>query len=314
MKPTSHMPKNIAPTTPVPSCSSNIDRHLAATKGLLRSLSLVLALSMTAATAQSASNATKYMFVPGHGLTGKSGNAEFITTDQLILECKNTGPWMRFVEREYDWGDLQDDGPKNTNKPGSFIYGNDALGNPKGISEIIDDANKCYDKGLKLRVMLMHKFAHLPKFLTFPSDETHDGNLATVISRDPKSNLPVDYNIKLDQDIVLTHLKNLYAAVIAEFKKPEIGNARSAFYGFVIQEHAFGTSSYWNTSTQKLWVDNLIKFHTWLAGNGRLFNFGSSTIIVGEDRAFRSGKGWRRGNFRRSGSRGRRILSSESLS
>jgi len=244
----------------------------------------VLAFAATTMIATAATNVTKYLFVPGHGLTAKSGDWKNTTTEELINECHKTGPWMQFVEREYFWGDLQKDWPANES---GIIKGKDANGKPMGISKIIADAKLCADAKpkLKLRVMLMHKFADLPRFLTYPSDTENDGNLATVTKRapkpttpqDPPEGTPLEYNIKLDNSTVLSHLQKLYKAVIEEFKKPENEDARNAFYGFVIQEHAFGNSDYWNDATRDAWVTNLIAFHTWLAKDDQLLNFAPST-------------------------------------
>lgn len=205
---------------------------------------------------------TDYLFVPGHGLTKKSANPA-ITTDELIAECKNTGRWMRFVEREYPWKALQADGSPDTNEPGPYISGTDDRGSPIGISEIIADAKKCAAAGLKLRVMLMHKFVPLPGFLT--------RNQAYAVPITSINGLPAAYNIKLDRPEVLRFLEALYQRVIDEFKKPGNETARDAFYGFIIQEHAFGSSPYWTPATRTRWVDNLIRFNRYLAAELRDF-------------------------------------------
>jgi len=218
------------------------------TLGLLVVVSLI---PMTAARAQS-----DYLLVPGHGLTnrtdGRASNA--ITIDDLIRECQATGPWMRFIEREYDWDELQGSGPGNT--PGEF-----KLGNP-GIGRIVAEAIACKNAGLKLRVMLTHKFSALPQFLT-RGWKYATGDQTT----EPRETS----NIKLDMPEVLQFLENLYTAVISELKKS--AEARDAFYGFVIQEHEVGTSSYWTTGTRGAWIENLKAFHLWLAG--REWNPGS---------------------------------------
>ena len=267
-------------------------RHPLTRLAALSRSSVLLALCCSLGSVSQA--ATDYLFVPGHGLTAKSKNAATITTQNLIDECKATGPWMTFVEREYAWADLQNDGPVGTNTPGSFITGVDALGNPKGISKIVDDAKKCAAApggGLKLRVMLMHKFAALPRFLTYPASAstTVDGKYAVVIARDANTGAPTNYNIKLDyQDshgaVVLQYLEALYQKVIDELKKPGNETARDAFYGFVIQEHAFGTSTYWTNTTRTNWVSNLLLFHDYLAAH--LVNFAPSTTASKPHRLF----------------------------
>ena len=210
-----------------------------------------------------------YLLIPGHGLTnrtdGRASNA--VTIGELIRECQATGPWMRFIEREYDWAELQDSGPGNT--PGDF-----KLGNP-GIGRIVAEASACNDAGLKLRVMLTHKFSSLPQFLT-RGWKYATGDQTT----EPKETS----NIKLDKPEVLGFLEELYRAVIAELRKSP--GASEAFYGFVIQEHEVGTSSYWTTERRSAWIENLMAFHLWLAGrdwqlqsnswvwaDGRLRNF-----------------------------------------
>ncbi len=193
----------------------------------------------------------------------------------LINECKNTGPWMQFVEREYFWSELQTDGPANSNTPGTYKYGN------PGIGRIVQEAKACYANGLKMRVMLMHKFATLPAYLTY--------NQKYAVSIGPGV---TDWNIKLDYvdsggaAVVLGYLKDLYQAVINELKKPGNENARDAFYGFNIQEHAFGTSAYWTAARQAKWVDHLIDFNLWLSQGGRLRNFAPNTASSKPHRLF----------------------------
>lgn len=211
---------------------------------------------------------TQYLFVPGHGLTNKSANPA-ITTEELIAECKDTGPWMRFVEREYAWKSLQADGAPGANQPGPYIVGTDARGRPIGISQIVADAKKCAAAGLKLRVMLMHKFAPIPAYLT--RGQTYAVPITTINGR------PAAYNIKLDRPEVLGFLEALYQRVIDEFKQPGNEAARDAFYGFIVQEHAFGNSPYWTAATRTQWVDNLIRFNQRLAAQLRDFAPGTPT-------------------------------------
>ena len=158
---------------------------------------VALLLGLLVVLASSVRADTRYLFVPGHGLTNKSANSA-ITTDELIAECKDTGPWMRFVEREYPWKALQADGAGGPNEPGPYLAGTNASGRPVGISEIIADAKKCAAAGLKLRVMLMHKFAPLPAYLT--RGQTYAVPISTINGR------PASYNIKLDRPEVLGFL------------------------------------------------------------------------------------------------------------
>lgn len=231
---------------------------------LLVAVFVILILALTTANAQS-----DYLLIPGHGLTnrtdGRASNA--VTIGELISECQSTGPWMRFIEREYDWAELQDSGSGNT--PGEF-----KLGNP-GIGRIVAEAAACNAAGLKLRVMLTHKFSSLPQFLT-RGWKYATGDQTT----DPKETS----NIKLDKPEVLGFLEDLYRTVISELRKSPA--ASGAFYGFVIQEHEVGTSSYWTADRRTAWIENLKAFHLWLAGrewnpglsawgwvDGRLHNF-----------------------------------------
>lgn len=208
-----------------------------------------------------ATNVSNYLFVSGHGLTSKSGDTS-TPLMTLINECKNTGPWMQFVEREYFWSELQADGPSNSNTPGAYKYGN------PGIGRIIQEAKICHQNGLKMRVMLQHKFATLPAYLTY------NEKYATRIGSKPHEwNIKLDFVDSLGNAVVLGFLKGLYQAVINEFKKTGNEDACDAFYGFVIQENAFGTSTYWNAARQDKWVDHLIQLNQWISEEGRLRNF-----------------------------------------
>ncbi len=227
---------------------------------LLVAVFVILILLVVPAHAQS-----DYLLIPGHGLTnrtdGRASNA--VTISELIRECQATGPWMRFIEREYDWAELQDSGVGNT--PGEF-----KLGNP-GIGRIVAEAVACNSAGLKLRVMLTHKFSSLPQFLT-RGWKYATGDQTT----DPKETS----NIKLDKPEVLGFLEDLYRTVISELRKSP--DASEAFYGFVIQEHEVGTSNYWTTERRAAWIENLKAFHVWLAG--RDWNPQSNTWVWAEGR------------------------------
>ncbi|MBP7140948.1 MAG: hypothetical protein KBA71_03495 [Opitutaceae bacterium] len=213
-----------------------------------------------------------YLLIPGHGLTnrtdGRASNA--VTIGELIRECQSTGPWMRFIEREYDWAELQDSGAGNT--PGEF-----KLGNP-GIGRIVAEAVACSQAGLKLRVMLTHKFSSLPQFLT-RGWKYATGDQTT----DPKETS----NIKLDKPEVLGFLEDLYRTVISELGKSP--GASEAFYGFVIQEHEVGTSNYWTTDTRSSWIENLKAFHLWLAGREWRPELNAWTWVDGRLRNFSPG-------------------------
>ncbi|MBP7141456.1 MAG: hypothetical protein KBA71_06075 [Opitutaceae bacterium] len=212
--------------------------------GILGALCLLMPLAQPASSAQS-----DYLFMPGHGLTDRTSGVRHVSIESLIKDCKATGSWMRFIERDYSWSELQGSGSGNT--PGPFKVG--TPGNPgNGIGRIVQEAIACERAGLKLRVMIAHKFTTLPAFLT-----ANDGKYATGKRGETA-------NIKLDQDVVLGFLQALYQKVISELQKsPE---AVSGFYGFVIQEHEVGTSTYWTPVTREKWIYNLKRFHLWLAG------------------------------------------------
>lgn len=210
----------------------------------LAALLTIISLTLPAARAQS-----DYLFMPGHGLTDRTSGVRHVSIESLIRDCKATGPWMRFVERDYSWSELQGSGSGNT--PGPFKVGTPE--NPgNGIGRIVQEAIACERAGLKLRVIIAHKFTNLPTFLTANNWKYATGKRGETT------------NIKLDQDVVLGFLQSLYQKVISELQKsPE---ATNGFYGFVIQEHEVGTSAYWTPAIRAKWIYNLKRFHLWLAG------------------------------------------------
>lgn len=210
----------------------------------LAALLTILSLTLSAARAQS-----DYLFMPGHGLTDRTSGVRHVSIESLIEDCKATGPWMRFVERDYSWSELQGSGSGNT--PGPFKVGTPE--NPgNGIGRIVQEAIACERAGLKLRVIIAHKFTNLPTFLTANNWKYATGKRGETT------------NIKLDQDVVLGFLQSLYQKVISELQmSPE---ATNGFYGFVIQEHEVGTSAYWTPAIRAKWIYNLKRFHLWLAG------------------------------------------------
>lgn len=270
----------LAPPTPAARCTSAAGRLFPATRGMLRSLTLLLAFAVTAAVP----SAAQYLFVPGHGLTDRSGPDKTII--QLRDECKATGIWMRFIEKEYEWGSLEDDLPSSANKDNPSST--ERRWNQAGLDQIRRDAEECGKAGLVLRVVLLHKYGSYPAYMTAGNRHTYTFNAGQGTG-------DIKYEIKLDQGKTKNLLLGLYDKVIAELKSTY--NARKGFYGFVIQETSLGSSSYYEGDTnwtqaqndaaavrQTAWYANLRAFHRSLGL--KLANFNTVDLVTPQGRLF----------------------------
>lgn len=226
---------------------------------------LLLAMVPTA----TAAAASTHLFVPGHGLTARTSGVDR-TAAQLLDECEATGPWMRFIEIAYDWGDLE--GPPAADGARTW--------KAAGLAQLRADAEACAARGKYLRVILLQRYANFPEYMR--KDDRH-----TFAIRDnsPSPDRPPPRVIKLDQPETLELLKGLYDQVIATLKAG--ADARRGFYGFVIQETALGASPYLNRTIESAWYANLRAFHQWLGG--RLADF--------DDNAPRGRLFWQMVNF-----------------
>lgn len=272
-------------------------------KRLLHLSLLVLALTGTVVSGLAAT----HLFVAGHGLTlrttGKDqpNSTNFIPKSEqaqaMINECKamidgewKVMPWMKFIELEYDWNSLENDLPNNVNKdhPGKT----QRSWNQAGLDQIRKDAILCAKNGMYLRVMLLQKYANFPAYMT-----EVNRHAIQVKDNTPQDGKPPPWTLKLHQSApngrnTLQLLKDLYSMVIENLQRidpnaPEDTDfAKEGFYGFVIQETAFGTTSYYDgddewTAQQNQaaadrkakWYENLRNFHVWLGGPGRLLDF-----------------------------------------
>ena len=206
-----------------------------------------------------------YLFVPGHGLTGKSGGEEDVKT--LIGLCKDSAGkrlhWMKIIEKEYEWKSLE-----TTTVP--EYAANISRYN---VQQIVDDAVSCKRAGMFLRVMILHKYTTYPDYM-----DSDDNSKDLYIKIGPGQ---FSYNLMLDKKEAYNRLTKLYTAAINALKSNS--EAAAGFYGFVLQETSIGDgSTYYGEDSKDLdqtrkdrrskWFVNLRDFHTWLAGKLATFD------------------------------------------
>lgn len=216
------------------------------------SFAFVLSLAFVAVT--SASAAPTHLFVPGHGLTDRTSGVNR-TVGQLLDECEATGPWMRLVEIAYDWGDLEGDLARDGSRSWKAA----------GFARIRADAEACARRGKYLRVMIQHRYADFPAYMT--KDDRHS---FSIRDNTPNPGEEPPRVLKLDQPESLKLLEGLYEQVITTLQASS--DARRGFYGFVIQETAIGEATYINPKIEAAWYANLRVFHQWLGARLAVFD------------------------------------------
>lgn len=245
--------------------------------GLLRPLQLLLGVAIAAAL-PTASTAATHLFVPGHGLTDRSGPVK--TVAQLKDECLATGSWMKIIEKQYDWGTLENDYLLSGGNPDNPAPQHRNW-NTTGLNQIKADAELCAQNGLVLRVVLLHKYADFPAYMIGTAGgaplDRHSIEIASNTGGTPPRVIKLEQN---DPNGVNTLgvIQGLYDKVIQTLKGSN--NARRGFYGFVIQETSIGSTPYYDDGSPAAnqrksdWYANLRSFHDWL--DTKLVNFNSA--------------------------------------
>lgn len=270
--------------------ASIISRLFAASRGMRRLLQRLLMFAF-AAVFPAASPAATHLFVPGHGLTDRSSAVKSV--QELIDECVATGEWMRIIEKEYDWGTLEND----------FLLAGGNPNNPApqhrnwktaGLNQIKADAELCAQYGKVLRVVLLHKYADFPAYMIGTAGgitlDRHTVEIASNTGGIPNRVIKLEQNDTQGVN-TLGVLQGLYDKVIQTLKGSQ--NARRGFYGFVIQETSIGSTPYYDDTNDSEavqrksdWYANLRSFHDWLAPKLANFNSAGTTPYTEPGRLF----------------------------
>ena len=220
----------------------------AAARSGLGVLWLVLAASVSAVAVSAALPTPKadtdYLLVPGHGVTKRTAEPYTTFTDAVNeANLVNTTPGFQvkisFVEEAYTWKELQ---PLDT------------LGSIN-ITRLTQDLQACYNKGLRLRVLLLaYKYDG-----NFPDWVIANGHTRTIHGGNH------DYQmLNLNDNNTFLKLKALYQGVASQIKTLS-SNLQDTFYGFVLQETAMGSQGDFNLDETNDWFYNLNRSHQVLA-------------------------------------------------